>query len=167
MRLNSSPTSACSCASKWNRNGLATKRSAGVTTRVNLINPLHTGDEAHKLGIHDAFETQGRRHQKSKSGYQWPHRKDSCHPPKKNFKRLKRLRITCMLNVLCWRVFFISSWRRPFAARMTATWSLWTFAARRTSGSYVHTMYPSCRYVILYCYGTRYIRLRPVHTWDF
>ena len=27
-------------------------------------------------GIHPGFEIQGRRHQKSKTGYQWPHEKD-------------------------------------------------------------------------------------------
>ena len=32
------------------RNGLAAKRSAGVTLEVNLRNLLHTGDEARKQG---------------------------------------------------------------------------------------------------------------------
>ena len=32
-------------------------------------------------GIHSCFETQGRHHQKSKQGYQWPHKKEQC-PPK-------------------------------------------------------------------------------------
>ena len=31
---------------------LATKRSAGVTPEINLKNPLHTGNETHKWGIH-------------------------------------------------------------------------------------------------------------------
>ena len=36
---------------------LAVKRSAGVPPEVNLRNPLHAGDEAHKRGIHLGFET--------------------------------------------------------------------------------------------------------------
>ena len=39
---------------------LVTKRSAGVKSLVNLRNPLHTGDEAHKWAIHPAFDTEGR-----------------------------------------------------------------------------------------------------------
>ena len=46
----------------------AVKRSAGVTPEVNLRNSLHTGDKAHKQWIHPGFETQGRHHQKSKTG---------------------------------------------------------------------------------------------------
>ena len=44
------------------------RRSAGVAPEVNLRNPLNTGKEAHKWGIHSGFETQGRYHQKSKTG---------------------------------------------------------------------------------------------------
>ena len=33
-------------------------------------------DKACKSGIHLDFETQGRRHQNPKQGYQWPHKKD-------------------------------------------------------------------------------------------
>ena len=47
---------------------LAAKRSAGVAPEVNLGNSVHTGDKAGKQGIHPGFETQGRGHQKSKSG---------------------------------------------------------------------------------------------------
>ena len=47
---------------------LATKRSVGVTPEVNLRNPLYTGDGACKWGIHPGFETQGRCHQKFKTG---------------------------------------------------------------------------------------------------
>ena len=47
---------------------LAAKRSGGVTPEVNLRNSLHTGDKACKWGIHPGFETQGRHHQKSKTG---------------------------------------------------------------------------------------------------
>ena len=47
---------------------LAVKRSVGVTPEVNLRNPLHAGEETCKRGIHSGFETQGRRHQKSKTG---------------------------------------------------------------------------------------------------
>ena len=32
-------------------------------------------------GIHPGFKTLGRHHQKSKTGYQWAHKKDIC-PPK-------------------------------------------------------------------------------------
>ena len=32
------------------------KRSAGVTPEVNLRNPLHAGQKAHKGGIHPGFE---------------------------------------------------------------------------------------------------------------
>ena len=46
----------------------ARKRSTGVAPEVNLRNPLHAGDKAGKRGIHPGFETQGRRHQKSKTG---------------------------------------------------------------------------------------------------
>ena len=42
---------------------LAAKRSAGVAPEVNLRN-----HEAHKQGIHPGYETQGRPHQKSKTG---------------------------------------------------------------------------------------------------
>ena len=48
---------------------LTAKRSAGVASEVNLRSPLPTG-----------FETQGRRHQKSKTAVQWPHEKDLCPP---------------------------------------------------------------------------------------
>ena len=47
---------------------LAAKRSAGVAPEVNLRNSLHAGNKAHKRGIHPGSETQGRRHQKSKTG---------------------------------------------------------------------------------------------------
>ena len=47
---------------------LATKRSAGVTPEVNLRNPLHMGNEAHKQGFHLGFEAQSRHSQKSKTG---------------------------------------------------------------------------------------------------
>ena len=46
----------------------AVKKSAGVAPEVNLRNPLHAGDEACKQEMHPGFETQGRLHQKSKSG---------------------------------------------------------------------------------------------------
>ena len=44
------------------------KRSAGVAPDLNLRHPLCAGKEAHKQGIHPGFETQGRCHQKSKTG---------------------------------------------------------------------------------------------------
>ena len=43
-------------------------QSAGVTPEVNLRNLLCAGEEAHKQGNPPWFETQGRRHQKSKIG---------------------------------------------------------------------------------------------------
>ena len=47
---------------------LAIKRSASVTPEVNLENPLHPGKETGKRGIHPGFETNGRHHQKFKTG---------------------------------------------------------------------------------------------------
>ena len=47
---------------------LVAKSSADVAPMVNLRIPLRTDDEAHKQGIHPGFETQGRCHQKSKTG---------------------------------------------------------------------------------------------------
>ena len=47
---------------------LAAKRSAGVTPEVNLRIPLHAGDGAYMHGDPPWLETQGRRHQKSKTG---------------------------------------------------------------------------------------------------
>ena len=46
---------------------LAMRKLAGVTLEVNHTNPLHTGKEAWKWGIQSGFETQDRRHQKSKT----------------------------------------------------------------------------------------------------
>ena len=47
---------------------LAAERSAGVTSEVNLRNSLYTSDKARKQGLRPGFETQGRCHQKSKTG---------------------------------------------------------------------------------------------------
>ena len=41
---------------------LATKKSAGVSPKMNLRNPLQAGNEACKWWIHPGFETQGRCH---------------------------------------------------------------------------------------------------------
>ena len=58
--------------SSWINKGLASmlsiKSSAGVILDVNLRNPLHTGKKAHMHGFHSGFETQGRHHQKSRTG---------------------------------------------------------------------------------------------------
>ena len=70
---------------------LVVKRLAGVAPEVNLRNPLYTGEEAHKWGISPGFETQGRRHQKSKQGYQWPHKEDMF-PPKNFLKKTNFLK---------------------------------------------------------------------------
>ena len=48
---------------------LANKRSAGVTPEVSFRILLYEGDEAHP-----GFETQGRPHQKSKTGHHWLHK---------------------------------------------------------------------------------------------
>ena len=47
---------------------LGSTRSESVTQEVNLRNPLHASEEVSKLRIHSGFETQGRNHQKSKTG---------------------------------------------------------------------------------------------------
>ena len=49
---------------------LTTQRLAGrsITPEVNVRNPLNKGEKVHKQGIHPGFETQGRRHQKSRTG---------------------------------------------------------------------------------------------------
>ena len=47
---------------------LAIRRSAGVAPEVNLRNPLQSGEETHKQGIHPGFETHGIHHHKSKTG---------------------------------------------------------------------------------------------------
>ena len=60
---------------------LTSIQSAGVAPEVNLRNSWHAGDKACKRGNHPGFETQGRRHQKSKTGVLVASKKDSC-PPK-------------------------------------------------------------------------------------
>ena len=54
---------------------LATNRSAGVTSEVNLRIPLHIANKSSEV-INSGFETQGRHHQKATQRYQ-------CPPPKK------------------------------------------------------------------------------------
>ena len=44
------------------------KWSAGVAPEVNLRNPSHKGEEAHKAKFHPEFDIWDRRHQKSKTG---------------------------------------------------------------------------------------------------
>ena len=77
---------------------LADKRSAGVTQEINLKNPLHTSDKAHKRGIHPGFEAQGRRHQKSKTGIR-DTTKRTYVLQKKRKKKKKRLQIIRIQNV--------------------------------------------------------------------
>ena len=43
-------------------------RSAGVAPEMNMKNPLNADTEACKRGIHSGFETQGKSHQKFKTG---------------------------------------------------------------------------------------------------
>ena len=85
MILGSSPTNACTQVQVCELNSsavmLAANRSAGVAWVVNLRNPLHTGDEEYKQWSHHSFKTQGRGHQKSKTGVSVAHKKDLC-PPK-------------------------------------------------------------------------------------
>ena len=45
---------------------------AAVAPEMNLKNQLHTVVKAHKQGIHPGIETQGRYHQKSKTGISNP-----------------------------------------------------------------------------------------------
>ena len=47
---------------------LAVKRSAGVAPEVTLRNPLHKDEETCNPRIQTGFETQGRHHQKFKTG---------------------------------------------------------------------------------------------------
>ena len=54
----------CGLKKAW----LPVNRSAVVVPEVNLKNPLYTGAEACKWGIHPGFKTRGRCHQKSKTG---------------------------------------------------------------------------------------------------
>ena len=56
---------------------LATKKLAGVAPEVNLQEHVpHTPPPSANKAAHSGFETQKRRHQKSKTGDQWPHKKD-------------------------------------------------------------------------------------------
>ena len=56
---------------------LAAKRSAGVAPEVNLgVCVTHMPPSSANKAAHSGFETQRRHHQKSKTGYQWPHKKD-------------------------------------------------------------------------------------------
>ena len=90
MLWGSGITNACMqvCARSGLAAILAAERSAGVIPELNLRNLLHTGNEKYKQGcVYPGFETQGKCHQKCKTVYQWPHKKDLC-PPKyflKNF----------------------------------------------------------------------------------
>ena len=67
------------CGSKGSTAMLAVKRLAGVALEVNLRYPLHTGNTKHIqyiCAIYPGLETQGRCHQKSQQGCQWPYQKD-------------------------------------------------------------------------------------------
>ena len=48
---------------------LTIKRSAGVAPEVNLWNPLHEGEEAHKQRMHPEFETEADITTSPKQGY--------------------------------------------------------------------------------------------------
>ena len=83
---------------------LTSIQSAGVAPEVNLRNSWHAGDKAHKQGIHPGFETQGRRHQKSKTGVSVAPQKGPV--SSKNFKKKKKLEVSG----------FTSQWGYLFAA---------------------------------------------------
>ena len=74
-------------ANTWMAAMLATKRSAGVASEMNLRNPLHTGDDACKLDISTLALKY--RADVTRSPKQGPHKKDLC-PPKiiKNKKHI-------------------------------------------------------------------------------
>ena len=76
---------------------LAAKRLAGVTPEVNFRDhvtcmPLGSVNKA----AYSGFETQRRRHQSPKHGYQWPHRKNLC--PPKIFRKKFFVKTTSLLR---------------------------------------------------------------------
>ena len=91
------------------------KRSAGVAPEVNL--------QSVNKAAHSAFETQRRCHQKSKTGYQWPHKRthvlhfvlkrDTTHPRPHGCKTLMNNQVLFRWSVKCFRnnnyPLFISS----------------------------------------------------------
>ena len=89
-------------ARTWIKNGpaamLAAKMSAGVAPEVKLRNPLHTNDEACKWGINPVIGTQGRHHQKSKTGVSVAPQRDWCPP---NLFLNKSLMHTLIICVYC------------------------------------------------------------------
>ena len=90
---------------------LVVKRSVGVTSEVNQKCPVHIGDEARTQGIHPGFETQGRHHQKSKTGVPVTLQKDSCQP--NTFLKMKinypPISVTILCLILCRKVDFTES----------------------------------------------------------
>ena len=54
----------------------AAKRSGGDPLEVNLRNPLHASEKAHKQGIHPGLKLRADVIRSPKQGYQWPHKKD-------------------------------------------------------------------------------------------
>ena len=67
---------------------LATNWSAGLALELNLREQVARMSlpSVNKV-VHSGFETQRRHHQKCKTGYKWPHKKDLC-PPKVFFKKV-------------------------------------------------------------------------------
>ena len=63
-------------------------------------------------GIHPFLETQGRCHQKSKQGYQWPHEKDLC-PPKTSRILLVLQLLLPFANSHLTTAFTAQIWRFP------------------------------------------------------
>ena len=75
---------------------LATKRSAGVTPRVNLRNLLHAGDEAQEWRNPSWLWNPEEMSPEVLKGYQWPHNEDRCPPKlKKNLPRNEPVTILC------------------------------------------------------------------------
>ena len=57
---------------------------------MNLSNPLHLSEEAHKWGFHPGFETQGGRHRKSKIGVSVQPQKGLMYTKKMFLKKRKK-----------------------------------------------------------------------------
>ena len=68
------------CGSKWLSCHTAGKRSAGVAPEVNLRNSA----QARKHASESTLDLKPRADvtRSPKQGYQWPHKKDMCHPKK-------------------------------------------------------------------------------------
>ena len=84
---------------------LAAKRSAGVAPEVNFR-------ECVNKTAHSGFETQRRRHQKSKQGYQWSHKKDLC--------RSKFFKISIQKILNNHKTFYLLAFLEAFSGRVAS-----------------------------------------------